>query len=178
MEADSVFQIERRRRLETPGEIQRIGLFRAPGSGGWLSRLEAKALAVLTTSSWWAFLAVIVAIGCVAYADSKAEEVSLGYLYILPLSFSAILLSPRVTYGFVAICIFCHDVFGPPIHHVSMRVLHNLSAFIGFIFVVVVLQRFVAQRNALNELTRRQRDELLKEVELAAEVQQMFLPHS
>ncbi|MGB2666138.1 MAG: PP2C family protein-serine/threonine phosphatase, partial [Candidatus Acidiferrum sp.] len=39
------------------------------------------------------------------------------------------------------------------------------------------LQLFVAQRNSLNDLARHQRDELLKEVELAAEVQRMFLPN-
>jgi len=42
----------------------------------------------------------------------------------------------------------------------------------------LILQWFVAQRNALNELTRNQRDALLKEVELAAEVQRLFLPRS
>jgi sigma-B regulation protein RsbU (phosphoserine phosphatase) len=132
----------------------------------------------VTSSPWWAFLVVILAIACVAYADSKVDEVSLGYLYILPLSFSAILLSRKVTYGLVAICIFLHDLFGLPLHNIQGRILHNLSAFIGFLFVVVVLQRFVEQRNSLNEVTRHQRDALLKEVELAADVQRMFLPSS
>ncbi|HEY1469942.1 MAG TPA: SpoIIE family protein phosphatase [Candidatus Acidoferrum sp.] len=132
----------------------------------------------MTSSPWWAFLVVILAIACVAYADSKAEEVSLSYLYILPLSFSAILLSRRVTYALVAVCIVLHDLFGPPIHHMQGRILHNLSAFVGFLFVVFILRWFVEQRNSLNELTRHQRDTLLKEVELAAEVQRMFLPGS
>jgi len=55
----------------------------------------------LKSSTWWAFLVVALAIGCVAYADSRVEGVSLGYLYILPLSFSAILLSKRLTYAIV-----------------------------------------------------------------------------
>jgi len=121
---------------------------------------------------------VVLAIGCVAYADNMVEGVSLGYLYILPLSFSAILLPSRLTYPLVVLCIFFHDLFGPPIHHLQGRILHNLTALIGFIFVVAILQWFVAQRNALNELTRHQRDALLKEVELAAEVQRLFLPRS
>ena len=121
---------------------------------------------------------VALAIGCVAYADNMVEDVSLGYLYILPLSFSAILLSRRLTYAIVVVCIFFHDLFGPPIHHLQGRILHNLAALVGFTFVVAILQWFVAQRNALNELTRNQRDELLKEVHLAAEVQQLFLPRS
>jgi sigma-B regulation protein RsbU (phosphoserine phosphatase) len=121
---------------------------------------------------------VVLAIGCVAYADNRVEGVSLGYLYILPLSFSAILLPSRLTYALVVLCIFFHDLFGPPIHHIQGRILHNLAALVGFAFVVVILQWFVAQRNALNELTRQQRDALLQEVELAAEVQRLFLPRS
>src|SRR5579863_10294072 len=139
------------------------------------SRTAAQAIDALKSSTWWAFLAVALAIGCVAYADSRVEGVSLGYLYILPLSFSAILLSARLTYAVVVVCIFFHDLFGPPIHHIGARILHNLTALVGFAFVVAILRWFVAQRNALDELTRHQRDELLKEVELAAEVQRLFL---
>jgi serine phosphatase RsbU (regulator of sigma subunit) len=113
-----------------------------------------------------------------AYADNMGMGVSLGYLYILPLSFSAILLPRRLTYGILVLCIIFHDIFGPPIHHIQGRILHNLAALVGFLFVVLILQWFAAQRNALNELTRRQRDALLNEVELAAEVQRLFLPQS
>jgi serine phosphatase RsbU (regulator of sigma subunit) len=144
----------------------------------WVSRTVADRMAALQSSTWWAFLVVALAIGCVAYADNRVEGVSLGYLYILPLSFSAILLAPRLTYGMVLVCIFFHDLFGPPIHHIQGRILHNLAALVGFAFVVAVLQWFVAQRNALHEMTRQQRDALLKEVELAAEVQRLFLPRS
>jgi serine phosphatase RsbU (regulator of sigma subunit) len=151
---------------------------RAGNAGDWVSRAAAKSFVALKTSTWWAFLVVVLAIGCVAYADNMVEGVSLGYLYILPLSFSAILLPSRLTYALVVLCIFFHDLFGPPIHHIQGRILHNLAALIGFTFVVVILQWFVAQRNALNELTRHQRDALLQEVELAAEVQRLFLPSS
>ena len=151
---------------------------RAGKAGGWISHAAADRIAALKSSTWWAFLVVALAIGCVAYADNRVEGVSLGYLYILPLSFSAILLSPRITYGIVAVCLIFHDLFGPPIHHIQGRVLHNLAALVGFTFVVVIVQWFVAQRSALNEMTRQQRDALLKEVELAAEVQRLFLPRS
>jgi serine phosphatase RsbU (regulator of sigma subunit) len=176
METSPVVELDPPKHPPLPREVQRATSFRSERRDKQFSGLLIRSLHALTSSSWWAFVVVILAIACVAYADNKVEGVSLGYLYILPLSFSAILLSPRVTYALVAVCILFHDLFGPPIHHVQGRVLHNLSAFVGFIFVVVILQRFVAQRNSLNELTRRQRDELLKEVELAAEVQRLFLP--
>ena len=161
--------------IDEPGSTSSI---RAGYADGRLSRVAAETIAALKSSTWWAFLVVVLAIGCVAYADNRVEGVSLGYLYILPLSFSAILLPSRLTYPLVIVCIFFHDLFGPPIHHLQGRILHNLAALIGFIFVVAILQWFVAQRNALNELTRHQRDALLKEVELAAEVQRLFLPRS
>jgi sigma-B regulation protein RsbU (phosphoserine phosphatase) len=161
--------------IDEPGST---GSIRAGYADGRLSRVAAETIAALKSSTWWAFLVVVLAIGCVAYADNRVEGVSLGYLYILPLSFSAILLPPRLTYPLVVVCIFFHDLFGPPIHHLQGRILHNLTALIGFIFVVAILQWFVEQRNALNELTRHQRDALLKEVELAAEVQRLFLPRS
>jgi len=161
--------------IDEPGSTSSI---RAGYADGRLSRVVAETIAALKSSTWWAFLVVVLAIGCVAYADNRVEGVSLGYLYILPLSFSAILLPPRLTYPLVVVCIFFHDLFGPPIRHLQGRILHNLTALIGFLFVVVILQWFVAQRNALNELTRHQRDALLKEVELAAEVQRLFLPRS
>ena len=160
------------------GEPGSTSSIRAGYADGRLSRVAAETIAALKSSTWWAFLVVVLAIGCVAYADRMVEGVSLGYLYILPLSFSAILLPSRLTYPLVVVCIFFHDLFGPPIHHLQGRILHNLTALIGFIFVVAILQWFVAQRNALNELTRHQRDALLKEVELAAEVQRLFLPRS
>jgi serine phosphatase RsbU (regulator of sigma subunit) len=146
-------------------------------SHSWATRCVTKTFAAVTSSPWWAFIVVILAIACVGYADSKAQDISLGYLYILPLSFSAILLSRSMTFALVAACIFLHDLVGPPINHIPSRILHNVDAFIGFICVVLILQLFVGQRNALNDLARRQRDELLKEVELAADVQRMFLPH-
>jgi len=161
--------------LDDPGGT--IAL-RAEYAKGWLFRVTAETIAALKSSTWWASLVVVLAIGCVAYADNRVEGVSLGYLYILPLSFSAILLSRRLTYALVVVCIIFHDLFGPPIHHIQGRILHNLAAVIGFAFVVAILQWFVAQRNALNEVTRHQRDALLKEVELAAEVQRLFLPRS
>lgn len=171
-------QIDASKGLGSPRDVPGNPFSHRASAPRWISRWTAKSLRIVTSSPWWAFVVVILAIACVAYADGRVEDVSLTYLYILPLSFSAILLSRRVTYVFVAICIVLHDLFGPPIHHIPARVFHNLSALISFLCIVVILQRFVAQRNSLNELTRYQRDALLKEVELAAEVQRMFLPKS
>jgi len=45
-----------------------------------------------------------------------------------------------------------------------------------FAFVVYVIQRYIEQREALAKTIQKQRDDLLKDVELAAHVQRLFLP--
>ena len=56
------------------------------------------------------------------------------------------------------------------------RITHNLTALVGFAFVVYVIQRYVQQRELLEQAVRKQRDQLLQDVELAAQVQGLFLP--
>ncbi|MBZ5665637.1 MAG: PP2C family protein-serine/threonine phosphatase [Acidobacteriia bacterium] len=129
-------------------------------------------------SQAWSFLIVSSATVCVAYADYLVKSISLGYLYILPLSLSAILLSRGVSFALIGLCVFFHDLFGPPYPSIQARIAHNLTALVAFVFAVLLLQRFVAQRNSLFDLVRQQRDELVKEVGLAAQVQKLFLPTS
>jgi sigma-B regulation protein RsbU (phosphoserine phosphatase) len=45
-----------------------------------------------------------------------------------------------------------------------------------FAFVVYVIQRYMGQREALAKTIQQQRDDLLKDLELAAQVQRLFLP--
>ena len=47
---------------------------------------------------------------------------------------------------------------------------------VAFTFVVYFIQRYMKQREQLAKAVRQQRDNLLQDVELAAEVQRMFLP--
>jgi len=125
---------------------------------------------------WLSFALVGAGIACVAYADYLVQSISLSYLYILPLVVAALLLPRRITFTLTLICVFLHDLLAPPYSTLQVRIADNLIALIGFGFVVLMTHNFVAQRNSLSELTRRQRDDLLKEVDLAAHVQRLFLP--
>ena len=125
---------------------------------------------------WLPFVLVAGAIACVGYADYLVTSISLSYLYILPLVVAAILLPRRITFTLTLICVFLHDLLGPPYSSLPVRIVDNLTALIGFGFVVAMTHKFVAQRNTLSGLIRRQRDDLLKEVDLAAHVQRLFLP--
>jgi len=127
---------------------------------------------------WLPMVLVFGSIGAVAYADFIVTGVSLGYLYILPLGISAMYLRSQISYGLIAVCVFLHDLFGPPYPSPEARITHNFTALVAFAFVVYVIQRYVKQREQLDREVRQQRDELLQEVELAAQVQRMFLPIS
>jgi serine phosphatase RsbU (regulator of sigma subunit) len=125
---------------------------------------------------WLPVALVFGSIGAVAYADFIVTSISLGYLYILPLGISAMFLRSQISYGLIAVCVFLHDLFGPPYPNQEARITHNLTALVAFTFVVYVIQRYVKQRELLDKTVREQRDQLLQDIELAARVQRMFLP--
>jgi len=125
---------------------------------------------------WLPAALIFGSIAAVAYADFIVSSVSLGYLYILPLGISAMFLRTQISYALIAVCVFLHDLFGPPYPSPEARFTHNLTAVVGFTFVVYVIQRYVKQREQLDRTVRQQRDQLLQDVELAAQVQRMFLP--
>ena len=126
--------------------------------------------------AWLPFVLILGAIGAVAYADHLVVSISLVYLYILPLAVGAIFLRKKVSYILIIICVLFHDYDSPRTLNLGLRIFHNLSAMLCFAFVVYVIQWYMQQREALAKTVQRQRDDLLKDVELAAEVQRMFLP--
>lgn len=143
-------------------------------------RLEAPPLLRKDVASngqaWLPLLMVFGAIAAVAYADHRVTSVSLMYLYILPLSVGAIFLRRKISYSLIVICVLLHDYFSPRDIHTHIRIFHNLSAMLCFAFLVYVIQRYIEQRETLAKTVQRQRDELLKDLEMAAQVQRMFLP--
>src|SRR6266404_1427046 len=126
--------------------------------------------------AWLPLVLVLGAIGAVAYADHLVLSISLVYLYIFPLGVGAIFLQRELSYSLIAVCILFHDFFSPRNIGPGLRIFHNLSAMLCFAFVVYVIQRYIDQREALATAVQQQRDDLLHDVELAAQVQRLFLP--
>src|SRR5580704_14337965 len=124
--------------------------------------------------AWLPLGLVLGAIGAVAYADHLV--VSVSHLYILPIGVSAIFLRKAISYSLIAVCVLFHDYYSPRNIGPGSRIFHNLSAMLCFAFVVYVIQRYMEQREALAKTVQQQRDDLLKDVELAAQVQRLFLP--
>ncbi len=132
--------------------------------------------AALNGPAWLPLALVLGAVGAVAYADHLVVSISLVYLYILPIAVGAIFLRKRVSYSLIVVCVLFHDYYSPRGINPGLRIFHNLSAMLCFAFVVHVIQRYMQQREALAKTVRQQRDDLLKDVELAAQVQRLFLP--
>ena len=126
--------------------------------------------------AWLPLVLVLSSFGAVAYADHLVVSVSLVYLYVLPLAVGAIFLRKGISYSLIAACILFHDYYSPRNLHVGLRIFHNLSAAFCFAFVIYIIQRYIEQREALSKTVQKQRDELLHDVELAAQVQRLFLP--
>jgi len=126
--------------------------------------------------AWLPLVLVFGSFAAVAYADHLVVSISLVYLYLLPLALGAIFLRKEISYGLIAICILFHDYYSPRGLHPGLRIFHNLSAAFCFAFIVYIIQRYIDQREALSRTVQRQRDELLHDVELAAQVQRLFLP--
>jgi sigma-B regulation protein RsbU (phosphoserine phosphatase) len=126
--------------------------------------------------AWLPLVLVLSAFGAVAYADHLVVSVSLVYLYVLPLAVGAIFLRKEISYSLILPCILFHDYYSPRNLHPGLRIFHNLSATLCFAFVIYIIQRYIEQREALSKTVQKQRDELLHDVELAAQVQRLFLP--
>src|ERR1700730_15727483 len=125
---------------------------------------------------WLPVALVLGAIAAVAYVDHRVLSPSVVDLYIFPLGVSAILLRKEVTYGLIPLCILLHDYWSPRIIHLPVRIFDNVVTLLCFSFVVYVIQRYIEERELLAETIQKQRDDLLRDVELAAQVQRMFLP--
>jgi sigma-B regulation protein RsbU (phosphoserine phosphatase) len=130
----------------------------------------------LNGPAWLPIALVLGALSAVAYADHAVVSISLVYLYILPIALGAIFLRKKVSYGLIVVCVLFHDYDSPRGIIPGLRLFHNLSAMLCFAFVVFVIQRYMEQREALAKTVQQQRDDLLKDVELAAQVQRLFLP--
>src|SRR5713101_8989082 len=125
---------------------------------------------------WLPLVLVLGAIAAVAYADHRVVLISLIYLYIFPLSVGAIFLCKEVSYGLIAACILIHYFDSPRQVSWGLRIFHNLSALLCFAFVVYIIQPYVAQREILASTIQKQRDDLVKDIKLAEQLQQLFLP--
>jgi hypothetical protein len=99
-------------------------------------------------------LAVLAGIGAVAYADKLVVTISLGYLYVLPLSLAALVLPLPASFALVAICVVLHDWLGPFVHSGWQMLSRNLLTLFGFTTVVLFVHALAEQRRRLSRQVR------------------------
>jgi len=121
---------------------------------------------------------VIVGISAVGYADKSISSFSLAPLYFLPLALSALIHPLRISLALSVVCLGLHDLLGQVRDAGVSHITKDATALLGYIFVVIVVNQLGTQRRRLAEVAEKQRDELAREIQLAAEVQQSILPRS
>lgn len=121
---------------------------------------------------------MLLTIGSIATADAiVGRQISLGPLYLIPLSYSALTHRLRTTIGLIALCVLLRELFGPLANSADpwRYFLRDLAIAGVFLVIVSFLRRLGGVRQRVFELARRQRDELAREVDLAAAVQQRLI---
>ena len=120
---------------------------------------------------------VALAIASVAYTDwIVVANISLGYLYVLPLALSGLVNPLPFTITLALLCTVLQDIFGPPVDSLHLRIVHNAVGLAGFLVVGFLVTLIAKQRNRLAAEVRQQRDEYERDLILASQVQRRVLP--
>ena len=121
---------------------------------------------------------IALTVAAIAAADFfVGQDRSLGPLYLIPVSYSALTHRRAVTIGLFVLCVGLRQAFGPIEDSSAPWFFFGRDLVIAstFVLVAVYLGRLGRQRSAFFELARRQRDDLEKEVALAAQLQKRLI---
>jgi sigma-B regulation protein RsbU (phosphoserine phosphatase) len=136
---------------------------------GEITRLERRIKRVET-------ILILLAIAAIVSGDYMAgPRMSLGYLYLIPLSYSALTHRWRVTLVLVALCVVLRQWLGPTELASWALIIRDWVLTAIFLGVVTTLHRLGTARSVFFDKAREQRDELVREVKMAASVQQHLL---
>ena len=91
---------------------------------------------------------VFLATAAVAYSDRiVAPDISLGYLYVLPIALSALVNPFPVTLGLIAVCTFLADIFYPQASvSLQVRMVRDAMTLGGFLIVGILVRTIARQR--------------------------------
>lgn len=112
----------------------------------------------------------------IAYGDwLSGPDLSLGFLYLVPLTLSALTQRRWITAGLVGLCIVLRQAYSPVELSPPAYFWRDLALTVVFLSLVATMTRLSQRRREFFEEARAQRDELIEEVRLAAEVQENLL---
>src|ERR1700722_11596674 len=94
---------------------------------------------------------VLLATAAVAYSDRiVVPDISLGYLYVLPIALSALVNPFPVTLGLIAVCTFLADIFYPQVSvSLQIRIVRDAMTLGGFLIVGFLVRMIARQRERL-----------------------------
>jgi serine phosphatase RsbU (regulator of sigma subunit) len=120
---------------------------------------------------------VFLAIAAVAYTDwIVVPNISLGYLYMLPIALSALVNPLALTIALAVGCTVLADLFAGTPDTVEVRSVRDGITLAGFLVVAILVTLIAKYRARLAAEVRRQRDEYEHDLILAAQVQRRVLP--
>jgi serine phosphatase RsbU (regulator of sigma subunit) len=120
---------------------------------------------------------VFLAIAAVAYTDSiVVPDISLGYLYVLPIALSALINPLPISIILAVGCTVLADLFATKADAVQVRTVRDAITLAGFLVVAFLVTLIAKQRSRLVAEVRRQRDEYEHDLILASQVQRRVLP--
>ena len=120
---------------------------------------------------------IFLSIAAVAYTDwIVVPNISLGYLYVLPIALSALVNPLPVTLVLVAVCTVLQDIFAGITETHQVEIVRDAITLAGFLVVAFLVTQIAKQRNRLVAEVRRQRDEYEHDLILASQVQRQVLP--
>ena len=122
------------------------------------------------------FALIVLSIAAIALADRfLAPGTSLGFLYLVPMSYSALTHRWPVFVLLLAACVWLRQWDTPVEVQTWERIAVDWTLVAAFLAVVLPLRRLGRARALFFRAAREQRDELVREVEMAARVQQHLL---
>ena len=122
-------------------------------------------------------IVVALAVAAVAYTDWRVvANISLGYLYVLPVALSGLINPLPFTVALAVVCTVLQDVFGPPPDSLQLHIAHNVIGLAGFLIVGFLVTLIAKQRDRLAVEVRQQRDAYEHDLILASHVQMRVLP--
>ncbi|NYF89336.1 PP2C family protein-serine/threonine phosphatase [Tunturiibacter empetritectus] len=121
-------------------------------------------------------LVVVLAVVSVAYTDwIVVANISLGYLYVLPIALSAFINPLPITIGLAVLGSILQELYGPIGDNTHVRIVRFIISLAGFLIVGFLVSLIAKQRGRLAAEVRRQRDEYEDDLLLAAQVQRQVL---
>ncbi|HZD77774.1 MAG TPA: SpoIIE family protein phosphatase [Acidobacteriaceae bacterium] len=122
-------------------------------------------------------IVVALAVAAVAYTDWVViANISLGYLYMLPVALSGLINPLPITVALAVLCTVLQDIFGPPPDSLQLHIAHNVVGLAGFLVVGFLVTLIAKQRDRLAVEVRQQRDAYERDLILASHVQMRVLP--